>query len=497
MRTPCALDVTHLQQPLGLQPDGTPDPPDTPAPNGRDVDVAALKVLLLGVSAITEQALVGLLAERLPALAQADLDAVQPADLSRSHYDLIVLEDRAESGYAASLWSWLAKQGLPFLILSETLDDRRAAQALRAGARGYLGLPTRWEDLEPVLEGVLGGVARGKANADARSSRRTHGLTDWEDPAMVALGDQARRVALTRSTVLLRGEPGVGKGRLAHTIHAQSERGARPWIELDADANSPEALDLALFGAPPSMANGAERGVPGALEQAHGGTLYIREIARLPSSLQVRLLRALERGELHRSGDPTPTPLDVRVLTSSSEDLAAAVGQGRLREDLYYELSTVELIVPPLRERPRDVEALAKHVLREQNQRYGTRTRWSPGALAFLKELSWEGNVRELRRFVQRCFVWSDAPTELSLDVAQQQAERLKLSSVAPALPTGTAADRVMISVGESIPMAERKLIEATLKRFDGDKRMAAKTLGISLKTLYNRLQRYSVSEAG
>jgi DNA-binding NtrC family response regulator len=476
---------------MGLNYDGSPS---SSAPEGRDVDVAALKVLLLGLSATTERSIVALLGERLPALDQADLDAVQPAELSRSRYDLIVLEDLgAESGHAESLWAWLAKQGLSFLILSGTPDERRAARAQRAGACGYLGLPTSWKDLEAVLEGV----AHGERNSTSPGPQPTPEPAVWEDPAMVDLGDRARRVAVTNSTVLLRGEMGVGKSRLAHLIHAQSNRSARPWIEVDADANSEEALDLALFGAQPSMARFAERAVPGALEQAQGGTLYIREIARLPSSLQVRLLRALERGELRRSGDPSPTPLDVRVLASSSEDLAAAVAEGRLREDLYYELSTVELLVPPLRERPQDIEALAKHVLREQNQRYGTRTRWSAEALEHLKGLPWEGNVRELRRFVQRCFVWSDGPAELSLDLVHKQADRLRLSSVAPPLPAGTAEDRVVVSVGESIPMAERKLIEATLERFGGDKRLAAKTLGISLKTLYTRLQRYRVSEAG
>lgn len=482
--------MTQLQHSTGLNYEGSPD---TSAPKRRDVDVGALKVLLLGVSATIERSLVAMFGERLPTLDQADLDAVQPAELSRSRYDLIVLEDRGEqSGHAESLWAWLAKQGLPFLILSGSPDDRRAARARRAGACGYLGLPTSWKE----LEGVLAGVARGERSSTSQGPQPAPELAAWEDPAMVDLGVRARRVALTNSTVLLRGELGVGKSRLAHLIHTQSNRSARPWIDVDADADSEEALDLALFGSSASLGGFAERSVPGALEQAQGGTLYIREFARLPCFLQLRLLRALERGELRRSGDPHPTPLDVRVLVSSSEDLAAAVAGGRLREDLYYELSTVELFVPPLRERPQDIEALAKHVLREQNLRYGTRTRWSSEALEHLKGLPWEGNVRELRRFVQRCFVWSDGPPELGLDVVQKQADRLRLSSLAPPLPKGTAEDRVVVSIGESIPTAERKLIEATLERFGGDKRLTAKTLGISLKTLYTRLQRYRVSEA-
>jgi len=465
-----------------------PDASPHAAPEQPEPSLAAMRVLLLGFTAPTERSLTAVIEGRLPLLTRAELDEVQPASLTPERYDLIVLEDRAAEGsHAESLWTWLAKQGLPFLVLSGNPDDRRAARALRAGACGFLGLPTSWKDLQEVLQRVV----RGEGSGANLTLRPVGEPAIWEDPGMVALGEQARRVALTGSTVLLRGEHGVGKSRLARQIHAESNRGARPWIEVDADSDSDEALDLTFFGTSPSMAGFAERAVPGALEQARGGTLYIREIARLPLALQVRLLRALERGELRRSGSGLSTPLDVRVMASSSEDLAEAVAEGRLREDLYYELSTVELLVPPLRQRPADIEALAKHVLREQNQRYGTRTRWAPAALEHLKGLPWDGNLRELRRFVQRCFVWSDGPGELSLAMVQKQCERLGLVAGGAQLPVAAAEDRVMVAVGESIPSAERKLIEATLERFQGDKRQAAKTLGISLKTLYTRLQRY------
>lgn len=484
--------MRDVRQPQALE---FPEPSPQAVPEQPEPSLASLRVLFLGLSATTERALAAVIEDRLPLLARAELDGVQPAMLSPERYDLIVLEDReAEGSYAESLWAWLAKQGLPFLILSGQPDDRRAARALRAGACGFLGLPTSWKELEGVLLRVAWGEGSG---AKLTLSPATEPAI-WEDPAMVALGEEARRVALTRSTVLVRGEPGVGKSRLARQIHSESNRAARPWIEVDADSDSEEALDLVLFGTSPSMPGFAERPVPGALEQARGGTLYIREIARLPIALQVRLLRALERGELPRTGHSLPTSLDVRVMASSSEDLAEAVAEGRLREDLYYELSTVELFAPPLRERPLDIEALAKHVLREQNQRYGTRTRWSPEALELLKGLPWEGNARELRRFAQRCFVWSDGPNELSLAMVQKQFERLGLAARGGAASAATIAaveDRVVVSVGESIPEAERKLIEATLERFEGDKRHAAKTLGISLKTLYTRLQRYKANE--
>ena len=483
--------MTHSQQLAGEDFEGLPV---ARADEPGEFESVASRVLLLGLSASAEQFMSGLLAERLSGLAKADLNAVQPADLSPSRYDLIMLEDQgAESGHAESLWNWLAKQGLPFLILSEEPDARRAVRAQRAGACGYLSLPTRWEDVAAVLESL----AIRERNIATHGAPKANDLAVWEDPSMEVLEGQARRVALTHSTVLLRGEKGVGKSCLARSIHTHSNRGSRPWIEVDADASSEEDLALALFGTPSSMVGFTERPVRGALEQAQGGTLYIREFACLPKALQVRLLRALERGEEYRLGDSTPTPFDIRILASSSDDLGEAVAEGRLREDLYYELSTVELRVPPLRERPQDIEVLAKHVLREQNERYGTRTRWSNEALEHLKGLPWDGNVRELRRFVQRCFVCSGGPSEFNLGMVEAESDRLKLSSIAPALPTVKNEDHVVVSVGESIAMAERKLIEATLKRFEGDKRLAAETLGISLKTLYTRLQRYRASAAG
>lgn len=482
--------MTHSQQLAG---EDFENLPVAQASEPGEFNSGTSKVLLLGLSVSAEQFMSDLLGERLAGLAKADLNAVQPADLSPSRYDLIVLEDRgAESGHAESLWTWLAKQGLPFLVLSEEPDDRRAIRAQRAGACGYLSLPTPWEDVAAVLESL----AIRERNIATYGAPKAHDLFVWGDPSMEVLEGQARRVALTHSPVLLRGEKGVGKSCLARSIHTYSHRGSRPWIEVDADASCEEDLALALFGTPASMIGCTKRPVRGALEQAHGGSLYIREFARLSKALQVRLLRALERGEEYRLGDSTPTPFDVRVLASSSEDLGEAVAESRLREDLYYEMSTVELWVPPLRERLQDIEVFAKHALRRQNERYGTRTRWANEALKHLRNLPWEGNVRELRRFVQRLFACSGGPSEFSLGMVEAESDRLKLSSIAPALPTVKAEDHVVVSVGVSIAMAERKLIEATLKRLEGDKRLAAETLGISLKTLYTRLQRYRASEA-
>ncbi len=481
--------MNHLQPRPELNRDG----PSGPLPSELDPPpLRSLRVLLLGLSPHAARSLEPLLGERLPNLERAELDAIQPAQVSRAHYDLVVVEDRdAEGGHADSLWMWLAKLGLPYLVVSGAPDERRAERARRSGACGYLEWPSRWNELEEVLARVASGEASG---VERRSQLLADGA-EWEDPRMVALGARARRLARTKCRVLLRGEPGVGKSRLARLIHGESDRYAKAWIEFDGDANAEGSADLALFGAPAFTAKLSDGAVPGALEQAHGGTLYIREVAKLPLQVQVRLLRTLERGELRRSQSRVATPLDVRVVASSSEDLTEALDSGRLREDLYLELSTVELYVPPLRERPRDIEALAKQILREQNQSYGTRTRWAPDALALLGSLPWVGNIRELRRFVQRCFVGNDGPNELSSALVQQQIDHMRLSSSWPAALEEQLDGRVVVAVGESILDVERKLIEATLEHLGGDKRLAAQTLGISLKTLYTRLQRYRSEE--
>jgi DNA-binding NtrC family response regulator len=212
--------------------------------------------------------------------------------------------------------------------------------------------------------------------------------------------------------------------------------------------------------------------------------LFLDEITEMPAQLQVKLLRVLETGLVSRVGSNTPIRTDVRVLAATNRDPQEAIRDGKLREDLYFRLAVFPVILPPLRERKGDIELLAQHFLDSLNASHGTDKRWEQGALAVLASREWKGNVRELKNAVQRAFILAD--------------DRLRAADTTPhrtdaSQPLGSA---LAIQVGSSIASAERELIFATLQHVKGDKPAAASILGISLKTLYNRLNVYEASNA-
>jgi DNA-binding NtrC family response regulator len=247
----------------------------------------------------------------------------------------------------------------------------------------------------------------------------------------------------------------------------------------------PESLiESELFGHEKGSFTGAERQHKGFLERAHGGTLFLDEITEMPASLQVKLLRVLETGLVHRVGSSTPIKTDVRVLAATNRDPQAAIREGKLREDLYFRLAVFPVTLPPLRERTGDVEILAQHFLDNLNSAHGAEKRWADGALKELAQREWKVNVRELKNAVQRAFILAD--------------DELHARDTTPHGPLGASPSGVglAIQVGSSIADAERELIFATLKHVNGEKAAAATILGIGLKTLYNRLNVYAASKA-
>jgi DNA-binding NtrC family response regulator len=247
---------------------------------------------------------------------------------------------------------------------------------------------------------------------------------------------------------------------------------------------SPNLIESELFGHERGSFTGADRLRKGYFERATGGTLFLDEVTEMPVELQVKLLRVLETGTVVRVGSNETIPVDVRVVAATSRDPLEAVKEGKLREDLYYRLNVFPIALPPLRSRPGDVELLAEHFLAELNRAAGTSKAWTRVALARLRDNPWPGNVRELRNLVQRAYILGDDETA---------ADVLPPSNETPASAPETG-DWLQLRVGTSIDLAEQKLILATVEFTGGDKKKAAEILGISLKTLYNRL---SVYEAG
>ncbi|MBA2351809.1 MAG: sigma-54-dependent Fis family transcriptional regulator [Burkholderiales bacterium] len=290
------------------------------------------------------------------------------------------------------------------------------------------------------------------------------------------------KVAPTDATVLIVGESGTGKELVANSIHQRSKRCEQVFIPINCGAVSPNLIEAELFGHERGSFTGANRMHKGFFERAAGGTVLLDEITEMAPELQVKLLRVLESGTFSRVGGDQEIKVKVRVIAATNRDPQAAVAAGQLREDLLYRLSVFPIEVPPLRERGDDVELLAQHFLGLLNDAEDdVDKRFSARALAALREHSWPGNVRELKNLVQRSFILADNVIELD-GLLQQNAE----IKVLPAAERG-----LRFEIGTPLAEAERQLICATLDYYDGNKKKAAEVLGLSLKTLYNRLNEY------
>ena len=293
------------------------------------------------------------------------------------------------------------------------------------------------------------------------------------------------RVAPSSASVLVSGESGSGKEIVARTIHDLSRRRHGPYVAVNCGAISAALMESELFGHEKGSFTGADRRHKGYFEQADRGTLFLDEITEMPVELQVRLLRVLETGALARVGGEQPLSVDFRIVAASNRDVWEAVEQGKLREDLYYRLRVFQLQVPSLRERLDDVALLAQHFLEGVQQVEKHVKTLGDDALELMRKYSWPGNVRELRNVVHSGYI-------LAGDVIGADCLPPELHGRAPApRPSADGAGIVTVKAGTTIADAERLLIFATLRECGGNKATAAEALGISLKTLYNRLHEY------
>jgi DNA-binding NtrC family response regulator len=327
-----------------------------------------------------------------------------------------------------------------------------------------------------------------------RPRRRVHGrlqrLCDLYGAcdAMRSLFDTLDRVAGASATVIILGESGSGKELVANAIHQLSERRARPFIAVNCGALPETLIESELFGHERGSFTGAARTHRGCFERANGGTLLLDEITEMPLELQVRLLRVLESGRFSRIGGDQEIAADVRVIAASNRDLRAAVASGKLREDLMYRLCVIPVSVPALRERGDDVLLLAEMFLERLNEEHGTAKTFGAAARQAVAMYRWPGNVRELKNVIHRSYVLSDS--EVEVDTGAEFVAPIAPAASPPRADVA-AGNEVRIQVGTSLDVAERALIMATLRALDGSKSKAAHVLGISLKTLYNRLHAY------
>ena len=360
-----------------------------------------------------------------------------------------------------------------------------SVQALRLGAADYLTKPVNMKQ----LRGVLSRLRRPSTlDADAVEMQRTldevghFGLLWGRSEPMRRIHNQILRVSGTGVTVFVTGGSGTGKELVARTVHDLSRRRGRPFLGVNCGAISPNLIESEIFGHEKGSFTGAERQHQGFFERASGGTLFLDEITEMPLDLQVKLLRVLETGTFMRVGSMQTQEADVRIIAASNRDPVKAVASGQLREDLLYRLNVFPIHLPALRERDEDIELIANHILDEIGRREGQNKRFAREALARLRGYAWPGNVRELRNIVQRAYVMANDTTILDECLPAHEAQALPM----------TGATMLSIEIGTSLAEIERMVTMATLEHYGRHKERTAAALGVSLKTLYNRLKEYS-----
>ncbi|WP_258231348.1 sigma-54 interaction domain-containing protein [Achromobacter pulmonis] len=305
---------------------------------------------------------------------------------------------------------------------------------------------------------------------------------DGLSPAMQKLASQLRLAAATDASVFIVGESGTGKEIVARAIHETSDRRDQPFVAVNCGAISGTLAHAELFGHEKGSFTGAVAQNAGYFEYASGGTLFLDEVTEMPPDMQVHFLRVLESGTYQRVGGADLLRANVRVICASNRDPQAAVAEGRLRQDFLHRLLVVPLRVPPLRERGDDARILAQRFLDALNREHGTQKAFSRAMQEAIAQHDWPGNVRELRNTVQRAYILADAELDASALARARDVPRGELRDGTLCLPVGMPLER-----------AQREYILATLAHHEGDKRLAAQTLGISLKTLYNRLDAYGL----
>ncbi len=369
----------------------------------------------------------------------------------------------------------------PVVACGVGADARAAVQAIQAGAKEYVPLPPDPDLIAAVLEAVAQDSA----------------TFVWRDPAMERVVKLAEQVARSEAPVLVTGESGVGKEVMARFLHQKSARKDRPFVAVNCAAIPDNLLESELFGHEKGAFTGAVARRIGKFEEASGGTLLLDEISEMDVRLQAKLLRAIQERTIDRVGGSAPVKVDIRIVATSNRNLAEEVRKGTFREDLLYRLNVVHLKMPPLRERPQDVLALADHFARKYAEVNGLPVRPIDGeARRALTQNPWPGNVRELENTIHRAILLATGP-EIGLD-----ALRTPDGEAFGARPAGDVASRAAQTaeavtrslVGRTVADVERDLILDTLDHCLGNRTHAAKILGISIRTLRNKLNEYTAA---
>jgi len=374
------------------------------------------------------------------------------------------------------------KQANEVVVIGSQEHSEALRDHIGRAAALFLAKPLDEEFVGEILSDVMAEVRRagvGEAPDTSGVPLDQCGLLRGSARSMQRLYRLIRKVAPTSAAVLVTGESGTGKELVAQTIHTSSSVSDGPFLAINCGAIPSELIESELFGHERGSFSGADRMHRGVFERASGGTLFLDEITEMPASAQVKLLRVLETGTFQRVGGEKDVSASVRIVAASNRDPAEAIDNEMLRHDLYYRIAQFSLWLPPLKDRGGDIVGLARIFLHELNEQNKTDAVLTEEVEQALLGYSWPGNVRELRSVIERAYIVGNSDITLAeLPILQESAIE--------------QGEYLRVSVGSSLDDSERRLIFATLDANHGDKKRAAEVLGISLKTLYNRLNRYA-----
>jgi len=349
-----------------------------------------------------------------------------------------------------------------------------AVTAMKCGAVDYLIKPVAFEQLIAAA-----GRAVGTSQALAAGNAPTSDSPVLGSGSLRAVFERARQVARSEADILIEAESGTGKEVLARFIHGCSPRSSGPFVAVNCAAFPEHLLESELFGHVRGAFTGATANRQGKFELAHTGTLLLDEVGEMPLSLQPKLLRVLQEREVDRLGDTQPRRINVRVVATTNQALRALIQEGKFRQDLYYRLNVVPLALPSLREHADDIPDLVAHFV-AKHCRTGTGMRFAADLLQRMKEYSWPGNIRELENFVRRCLALSSGPL-----VGPEVLEGIDFPE--------TARDANALEAGQTLREVEKQLVERTLEATGGNRTRAAAMLGVSLRTVRNKIREYGL----
>ena len=391
---------------------------------------------------------------------------------------IALLEDLKNAGVAA-----------PTVMISGQATIEMAVKATRLGASDFLEKPISTEKLLLTVENALRLKHLEEENRDLKRRLGRHHIV-WASTAMREVMAQVEHVAASETRVCIRGETGTGKELIARTLHEKSPRRGGPFISLNCAAIPAELMESELFGHEKGSFTGAAARHIGKFEQAHGGTLFLDEIGDMPLTMQAKLLRVLEEGEIERVGGDKPFAVDVRVVVATHRNLEEQVRQGTFREDLYHRVFVFPILLPPLRGRREDIQVLAEHFVRQLTDQNNWKLKvFSRGALDVLGSYTWPGNVRELRNVIERVLLLAPGDTVEAATVVRALPQPAAGSSQGFAA-TGALA---MGSLAQRVEAFERETLLAELKRNHHHMTNTAKALGLERSHLYKKCQQLGI----